>query len=70
MVDRSMRGIFPVLAMPFDAEGNIVVEDLQREVDWIAGHGILGVAIALGSEVYKLSDDERAFVLKTVVDAA
>lgn len=70
MVDRSMRGIFPVLAMPFDGEGNIVIEDLQREVDWIAGHGLPGVAIALGSEVYKLSDGERGLVLKTVVDAA
>lgn len=70
MVDRSMRGIFPILAMPFDADGNVVVEDLEREVDWIAGHGIPGVGIALGSEVYKLSDDERSFVLKTVVEAA
>jgi len=70
MVDRSMRGIFPILAMPFDADGNVVVEDLQREVDWIAGHGIPGVGIALGSEVYKLSDEERSFVLKTVVEAA
>ena len=70
MVDRSMRGIFPILAMPFDAEGNVVVEDLQREVDWIAGHGLPGVGIALGSEVYKLSDDERSFVLKTVVEEA
>ena len=70
MVDRSMRGIFPILAMPFDPDGNVVVEDLQREVDWIAGHGLPGVGIALGSEVYKLSDDERDFVLKTVVEAA
>ena len=70
MVDRSMRGIFPVLAMPFDPDGNIVIEDLQREVDWIAGHGLPGVAIALGSEVYKLSDGERELVLKTAVEAA
>ena len=70
MVDRSMRGIFPVLAMPFDPDGNIVIEDLQREVDWIAGHGLSGVAIALGSEVYKLSDRERDLVLKTAVEAA
>ncbi|MDP6824391.1 MAG: dihydrodipicolinate synthase family protein [Dehalococcoidia bacterium] len=70
MVDRSMRGIFPILAMPFDKDGNIVIEDLQREVDWIAGHGIPGVGIALGSEVYKLSDGERGLVLKTVVEAA
>jgi 4-hydroxy-tetrahydrodipicolinate synthase len=70
MIDRSMRGIFPVLAMPFDANGNIVLEDLQREVDWIAGHGLPGVAVALGSEVYKLSDGERGLVLKTAVEAS
>ena len=45
MVDRSMRGIYPVLAMPFNADGNIVIEDLQKEVDWIARHGLPGVAI-------------------------
>ncbi len=70
MVDRSMRGIYPVLAMPFNADGNIVIEDLQKEVDWIARHGLPGVAIALGSEVYKLSEEERELVLKTVVEAA
>ncbi|MBT4074815.1 MAG: dihydrodipicolinate synthase family protein [Chloroflexi bacterium] len=70
MVDRNMRGIFPILAVPFDPQGNIVIEDLQHEVDWIAGHGIPGVGIALASEVYKLSDSERGLVLKTVVEAA
>ncbi len=70
MVDRNMRGIFPILAVPFDPQGNIVIEDLQHEVDWIAGHGLPGVGIALASEVYKLSDSERGLVLKTVVEAA
>ena len=70
MVNGDMRGIFPILAIPFDPQGNIVIEDLQHEVDWIAGHGLPGVGIALASEVYKLSDGERGIVLKTVVEAA
>ncbi len=70
MPDRTMRGVFPILAMPFSPDGAILVEDLEREVEWIVECGLPGVGIALGSEVYKLSEADRDLALKTVVDQA
>ena len=43
MPDRSMRGIYPILSMPFDKDGNIVFEDLRNEVEWAIGHGVHGL---------------------------
>lgn len=70
MPDHNMRGVFPILAMPFDPNGAILVEDLQREVEWMVEGGLPGVGIALGSEVYKLTEADRDLALRTVVDQA
>ncbi|NQW16186.1 MAG: dihydrodipicolinate synthase family protein [Chloroflexi bacterium] len=68
MPDRSMQGVYPILSMPFDAQGRIVFEDLRNEVDWAIGHGVPGLGIAVASEVYKLTEAERDEVTKAVVD--
>jgi len=70
MIDRTMTGVYPVLQMPFDAELRVDEEDLRREVEWAIDCGVDGLAIAMGSEVYKLTEAERDFVLRAVVDQA
>ena len=70
MVDRSMRGLFPILAMPFDDRDDIDVEDLQREVDFAIDAGVDGLGIAFGSEVNRLSEAERELAARTVVAQA
>lgn len=67
MVDRTMTGIFPILATPFDDRGRIDFEDLEREVEWMVSVGVGGVGIAVASEIYKLTDPERDEVLSSVV---
>ena len=67
MVDRTMRGLYPILSMPFDESGKIEVEDLQREVDFCINAGSQGLGIAMASEVFKLSEAERDLALSTVV---
>ena len=67
MVDRSMRGLYPILATPFDDNGRVEVEDLQREVEFALDCGAHGLGIALASEIYKLSEAERDLVTTTVV---
>jgi dihydrodipicolinate synthase/N-acetylneuraminate lyase len=67
LVDRTMNGIFPILATPFDDKGQIDFEDLEREVEWMIGVGVNGVGIAVASEIYKLTDPERDEVLSSVV---
>ena len=68
MVDRSMRGLYPILAMPFDVEGKIDLEDLESEVEFAIDSGVDGLGIALGSEIFKLSESERDLVISTVVN--
>ena len=70
MPDRSMRGIYPILSMPFEKGGDIVFEDLRSEVEWAIGHGVHGLGVAVASEIYKLSEGERDDVTTAVVDQA
>ena len=39
MPDRSMQGVYPIIAMPFDNKDRVCVENLQREADFIAAAG-------------------------------
>ena len=63
-----MKGVFPILSTPFDSEDNIVFEDVQSEVDYAVKAGVNGIAIALASEIYKLTDYERYELLEKVVE--
>ena len=67
-VDRSMKGLYPILATPFDSNDQVVVEDLQCEVDFVIDKGVHGIGIANASEIYKLSEAERDLVIQVVVD--
>ena len=68
MVDRTMTGFYPILSMPFDDQGRIDVEDLQKEVDFCIQGGAHGVGVAMASEIYKLSEAERDLATRTVVE--
>ena len=70
MVNREMRGIFPIISMPFDADGRIVFADLERQVEWLIEQGVHGLGIAMASEVFKLTESERDEVLKSVIATA
>ena len=63
-----MKGLYPILAMPFHDDGRINVEDLQREVEFVIGAGAHGLGIALASEVFKLSEAERDLATRAVVE--
>ncbi len=70
MPDLTMNGVYPILSTPFGANGEIVYEDLERQVDWIIEQGVDGVGIAMASEVFKFTEAERDAVLASVVDTA
>lgn len=63
----AMRGVFPILVTPFDDGGRIDLESLQRLVDYTIDAGVHGLGIALGSEIFKLTEAERDQVITTVV---
>jgi dihydrodipicolinate synthase/N-acetylneuraminate lyase len=63
-----MRGIFPILITPFDESGQLDEESLRSLIDFNIDAGVHGLGVALGSEVFKLSEAERDRVTRIVVD--
>ncbi len=68
MLDKFMQGVFPILSTPSDKEGNIVFDDIRKQVDWMIDNGVHGIGIAIASEIFKYSEKERDQILSTVVD--
>ncbi|MEE8045958.1 MAG: dihydrodipicolinate synthase family protein [Dehalococcoidia bacterium] len=67
MPDRSMKGVYPILSAPINAKGHLVVEDLENQVEWMIGKGVHGLGIAVATEIYKFTEEERDLILSTVV---
>jgi dihydrodipicolinate synthase/N-acetylneuraminate lyase len=70
MSTRSMRGVFPILVTPFDDRSRVDEESLQRLVEFNVEAGVHGLGVALGSEVFRLSEPERHQVTRLVVEQA
>jgi 2-keto-3-deoxy-L-arabinonate dehydratase len=65
-----LRGCIPIVCTPFAEDGSLDIPSLEREIDWLIAEGASGVAtLAIASEGYKLTEDERDEVLSTVVRA-
>jgi 4-hydroxy-tetrahydrodipicolinate synthase len=57
-----LRGVIPVFQTPYHADESIDFATLAREIDWLFACGADGVAMAMVSEVLRLSTDERRAV--------
>jgi 4-hydroxy-tetrahydrodipicolinate synthase len=58
-----LRGIFPIVYTPFDAEGRIDEEDLERLVEHLIAAGVSGLsAVGGGSECHKMAIPERMWL--------
>jgi dihydrodipicolinate synthase/N-acetylneuraminate lyase len=64
-----LGGVIPVVSTPFDDHDEIDETALAHEVDWLLGCGVDGLAIAMVSEVVRLSDSERRDLTAMVVSA-
>ena len=54
-----LRGVLPVVQMPFHSDESIDFETLQAEVDYLLNRGADGVTLAMVSEILRLTTDER-----------
>jgi 4-hydroxy-tetrahydrodipicolinate synthase len=61
---RRLDGIVPIIAMPFGDDDRIDMADLCREVDFLAGLEIPAFGFGYGSEVLRLTDQERDEVIR------
>lgn len=64
----TMRGVYPILVTPFDENSQLDETSLRNLIDFNLAAGVHGLGVALGSEVFKLSEAERERVTRIVVD--
>jgi dihydrodipicolinate synthase/N-acetylneuraminate lyase len=66
-----IQGVIPVMMLPLDEDGSIDEIGLRRQVDFAIGSGAAAIcAPGFGTEVYKLTDEERRHVIRVVADHA
>jgi len=67
----TLRGILPVLATPYDADGEIVETDVRALVRWVLDQGAHGLsAVGEASEAPRLTREERFELARVVFDEA
>ena len=54
-----LGGVWPVFQTPFHEDESIDYDTLEREIRWLFERGADGVAMAMVSEVLRLSGEER-----------
>jgi 4-hydroxy-tetrahydrodipicolinate synthase len=62
-----LRGVLPVLQVPYAGDGAIDLATLRREIDWVFAARVQGVAIGMASEIVRLTDEERDRLVREVV---
>ncbi|MBI4537208.1 MAG: dihydrodipicolinate synthase family protein [candidate division NC10 bacterium] len=68
---RVPEGVCPILATPFTEKGEIDFDSLGRLTRWISTTGAVAVTMfGIGSEYYKLSDQERNSMIECVLAEA
>ena len=66
-MEGSLQGVIPILCTPFDESGEVDAESLVSLVRWLVSAGVQGIALfGWGSEMYALSENERAEILRVV----
>src|SRR4028119_2225456 len=68
MQNNPLRGVVPILVTPFGEDDQIDETGLRNLVDFNLAAGVHGLGVALGSEIFKLSEPEREHVTRIVVD--
>jgi len=63
------KGVVPILVTPFHPDGSIDEESLASLVDFNIAAKVHGLGVALGSEVFKFNEAERAQITRATVSA-
>jgi len=62
-----MKGVYPILSAPINSKGQLVIDDLENQIEWMIEKGVHGIGIAVATEIYKFTEEERDLILSTVV---
>ena len=64
-------GVYPTMITPYDQAGHVDMDAVRRIVEWYVAHGVDGIfAVCQSSEMFFLTEDERAALAAEVVKAA
>lgn len=67
-IEKELQGIIPILATPFTERGEVDGDSFVRLIEASLQDGVQGLAMfGLGSEYYKLTDNERASLMERLV---
>lgn len=69
MNSAAIRGVVPILVTPFHGDGSIDEGSLARLIEFNVAAGVHGLGVALGSEVFKFNEAERAQITRATVAA-
>jgi len=64
---QTIEGVVPILITPFFDDGRIDEASLRSLIDFNIDAGIHGLGVALGSEIFKFGEAERAEIVRIVV---
>lgn len=65
-----VTGVVPIVAMPFDGDGELAPAELEAEVRWLVEEGVDGLGLAIASELFALRDEEWHQAVRTIVRSA
>jgi dihydrodipicolinate synthase/N-acetylneuraminate lyase len=65
----AIRGVVPILVTPFNPDGSIDEASLESLIDFNVEAGVHGLGVALGSEVFKFNEAERAQITRATIKA-
>lgn len=65
-----LHGVVTILVTPFHDDGRIDEDSLANLVEFNILAGVHGIGVALGSEIFKFNEAERAQVTRCVITAA
>jgi len=66
----ALAGITPILATPYREDGRIAFDDVERQVDHLAGLAVTAIGIGFGSDILRLTDAERDALVRAVAGTA
>jgi 4-hydroxy-tetrahydrodipicolinate synthase len=64
-----LQGVIPILVTPFDETGGIDEDSLASLIEFNIAAGVHGLGVAIGSEMFKFNETERALVTDRVIEA-
>ena len=55
----AIRGVLPVVQVPYSDDYAIDYSTLQRELEWLFACGVQGVVFGMVSEIFRITDADR-----------